>query len=146
MNNVSAFGWIVTRASLLDAEGIAYKNFEVTSNVKMVKGWNYGNGVTTAKIFDENDETAWFTAVLYFSSTEDDGYPAAERLADKLVARPVAVVDGEYLYGDATAPVSMYDVALALWEDAEAWDSLDEDTQVYLDGLCYKVEESGLEY
>ena len=146
MNNVSAFGWIVTRASLLDAEGIAYKNFEVTSNVKMVKGWNYGNGVTTAKIFDENDETAWFTAVLYFSSTEDDGYPAAERLADKLVARPVAVVDGEYLYGDATAPVSMYDVAVALWEDAEAWDSLDEDTQVYLDGLCYKVEESGLEY
>ena len=144
MADTTEYGWIVTREELLNNAGIAAADFTLESSVKMSKGWNYGNGTDVAKIFEQDDEYAWFTAVLYFSATEDDGLPSADKLAGKLVARPFAKNGDEYLYGEPTAPASMYDVAYAIWSDGEAWGELDGDAQTYLDNLMIKVEDAGL--
>jgi len=144
MADTTEYGWIVTREELLNNAGIAAADFTLESSVKMSKGWNYGNGTDVAKIFEQDDEYAWFTAVLYFSATEDDGLPSADKLAGKLVARPFVKNGGEYLYGEPTAPASMYDVAYAIWADCEAWDALDGYAQTYLDDLMIKVEDAGL--
>lgn len=144
MADTTEYGWIVTRESLLTEAGIAAADFTLESSVKMSKGWNYGNGTDVAKIFEQDDTYAWFTAILYFSATEDDGLPSVDKLAGKLVARPFAKNGDEYLYGEPTAPASMYDVAYAIWEDAEVWDNLDGDAQTYLEDLMIKVEDAGL--
>ena len=144
MADTTEYGWIVTREELLNNAGIAAEDFTLNSAVNKVSGWNYGNGTSVAKIFEENDEYAWFTAILYFSATDDDGLPSADKLAGKLVARPFVKNDGEYLYGDATSPVSMYDIAYAIWLDDEKWNDLDGDIQTYLEDLMIKVEDAGL--
>ena len=141
MDDVTAYGWIVTRETLLEQAGIAASSFEMTSNVKMVKGYNYGNGVETAKIFDEDDESLWFTAVLYFSNVEADGLPSVEKLADRLVARPFAVVDGEVLYGDATAPASIFEVMLEIClDEGDIWNSFNSAQQDYVYEILDKVD------
>jgi hypothetical protein len=114
------FGWIVTRASLLEDAGIAPENFTKESDVTKVSGINKGvdnNGTEISKIFESNDSEYIFTAVLYFSGKEDDGLPPEARLVDKLIARPYAKdEDGNVVYGEPSAPMSVFDVALIALE------------------------------
>lgn len=144
MEDITAFGWIVTREDLLIEAGISANNFEKDSNVKKSLGYNYGSGTDVAKIFEQDDNTAWFTAVLYFQKTEADGLPSAEKLCGKLVARPFAVVDGEYLYGDATTPASIFDVALDYYyentDDHGNYFEVNE-TSDYVDAVLAKCDE-----
>ena len=111
LERATAYGWIVTRESLLTDAGITSANFTKDSNVKKSMGYNYGSGTEVAKIFASDDTSISFTAVLYFANVDADNLPSVEKLADKLVARPFAVVDGEYLYGDPTTPASIFDIA-----------------------------------
>lgn len=141
MAETTEYGWIVTREALLTEAGIAAADFTLDSTVKMSKGWNYGNGVETAKIFEQDDEFAWFTAILYFSATEDDGLPSVDKIAGKLVARPFAKNGEDYLYGEPTAPTSMFDIALKIYNDVDAYNELDGDAQVYIEDLLYKADE-----
>ena len=146
MEDVTAFGWVVTREELLIEAGISANNFEKDSNVKKSLGYNYGSGTDVAKIFEQDDDTAWFTAVLYFQNTEDDGLPSAEKLCGKLVARPFAVVDGEYLYGDPTTPASIFDVALDYYyentDDQGNYFEVNE-TSDYVDAVLAKCDSDG---
>ena len=139
-SSITDYGWVVARADQLG------ENELTIDFTNVVVGYGRQDGVDKRDFYDiTGDEYNVFTGVLYFSATEDDGLPSAARLAAKLVARPFAVVDGETLYGDATAPTSIYDVALALYMDENgAWDDLDGADQEYLDNLMIKVEEAGL--
>jgi len=139
-SSITDYGWVVARADQLG------ENELTIDFTNVVVGYGRQGGVDKRDFYDiTDDEYNVFTGVLYFSATEDDGLPSAARLAAKLVARPFAVVDGETLYGDATAPTSIYDVALALYMDENgAWDDLDGADQEYLDNLMIKVEDAGL--
>lgn len=137
--DVSAFGWIVTREALLKEAGIDPSAFTLYSPVKKVTGFNYGYGVETAKIFESNDDYDCFTAIIYFSEAEEDGYPSVQKLSEKIVARPFAVIDGVTIYGDTTEPVSVYDVALDIYNDADIYDALSEEVKLYISGVINKV-------
>ena len=105
----------------------------------MAIGYNYGNGVEKAKIFESGDEFDYFTAVVVFSD-EDDGFPSAYKLSEKLVARSFAVVDGETVYGETSEPMSVYDVAVTYRNNAEIYNSLSDEQKSYIDGIVSKVE------
>lgn len=140
MTDTTEYGWIVTREKLLTDAGIAAADFTLDSNVKMSRGWNYGNGTETAKIFEQDDEFAWFTAILYFSATEDDGLPSVDKIAGKLVARPFVKNGDEYLYGEPTAPTSMFEIALAIYNDEDKYNELNGNAQVYIEDLLIKAD------
>ncbi len=143
-----AFGWVVTRESLLESVNLKGADLDLDTEadfgIPVVNGFNYDAAKEISKILLVDDDYTWFTAVLFFSTVEADDLPSADKLADKLVARPFALVDGEYLYGEPTKPASIYDVAVALWEDNEKWNELDGAMQEYLDKLMLKVEDAGL--
>ena len=115
-----------------------------TTGKDVVIGYGRQDSVDLKNFFENDDEYAYFAAVLYFSATESDGLPSADKLAGKLVARPFVKVDGEIIYGDASAPASIYDVAVAAWENTDLWNSLEQTMQDYLDRVIVKVQDAGL--
>lgn len=98
-SKASAYGWIVTRNALTGALGIANADFTIENadakGLNYRKGYAYGGGVTTPIIFNEDDTTVYFTAVLY--GIPDNMYN------DILIARPFTVIDGTTYYGEVTS-------------------------------------------
>ncbi len=154
-DNMTSYGWAVTRQTLLDAKGVSAADFTMeyadTIGLKYESGENYVKDGGVDKIYSEDDANIWFTAILYFAKTEEDGcfdmgdgvvfyYPTVQKLTDKLIAKPYTVVDGEYLYGEATAPVSILDVAKAMYENVEVYGSLGDYEAGYLYGLIFKAD------
>lgn len=95
----TSYGWIVTRKTLIDAASLTNDTFTIENadakSLNYRKGYAYGNGVTTPIIYNEDDTSVYFTAVLY-------GIPE-NMYNDVLVARPFTVVDGTTYYGDAVS-------------------------------------------
>ena len=143
-SRVTSYGWIVTREDLLTAASVDANDFTFDCGVKYSVGYGRKNGTTYKNFFNTDDEYNWFTGVLYFSAVDDDGLPSVEKLAGKLIARPFAEVEGEMIYGDASAPTSLFDVVLALYYDESgAFNDLDEADQDYFYGIMDKVDANG---
>ena len=132
-----AYGWFVTRKAFLEEAypdtAIADIDYDdATTSVTFVEGWNYdpegansltGEVVDEAVINSEDDDFVYFSAVLF-------GIPET-MYEDVLVAVPVTVVDGTWMYG---APVekSIYEVACDVAADEVAYAKL---TQTQKDDL-----------
>jgi len=89
--NLTEYGFIVTLKDLLGDTDV--NEFNHTTDVTKVEGKNYDTANNVDKIFEQNGNNFFFTAVVY-------NIPAGQYDTD-LVVRPYTVVDGEYVYGDA---------------------------------------------
>ncbi|MBE6680989.1 MAG: hypothetical protein E7600_01715 [Ruminococcaceae bacterium] len=136
LENITDYGWVVTRKKLLvdDAE------LTLDWTGKKVTGYGRQNGTDLKDFFGEDAENKIFTAVLYFSETEDDGLPSAEKLGELLVARPFVKVDGEVYYGDAVEK-SIFDyINDAYNENGELWNGFSYEVQEYYISILDKVD------
>ncbi|MBE6681170.1 MAG: hypothetical protein E7600_02645 [Ruminococcaceae bacterium] len=130
-DNVTEYGWIITRPELLEEAGVSPYAFtkETVLRKPVIVGKNYGFQNTgdkdaDRKHFDEDDETLIITAVVY-------GLKPANYKGELLV-RPYIVVDGVTYYGKPWQR-SMYDTAVALRE--AGYPDCDDTTKAYVDEI-----------
>jgi len=130
-DNVTEYGWIITRPELLEEAGVSPYAFtkETVLRKPVIVGKNYGFQNTgdkdaDRKHFDEDDETLIITAVVYGL--------APKNYKNDLLVRPYIVVDGVTYYGKPWKR-SMYDTAVALKE--AGYPDCDDTTKAYVDEI-----------
>ena len=125
------YGFIVTRASLLEKAGIDANAFTKDSDVTKVSGVSYNAVDGIDKVYAETEYRVDFTGVII-------GMPGTKaNYMEDLVVRPYVEYDGVTTYGDAMVR-SVYDTALAL--RAADYPELDEEGIAKVDAIIATCE------
>ena len=128
----ATIGWAVVSYDKFMANGTqSYDNLSVeTEGVKI--GYQRLDGEKLVNFFDESDDEALVFAATLKNIPE-------EHYASYFIVRPFICVEGEYLYGEAFS-TSLYDIAVEIYYDDDAFFALDEEYQIYVEDIVIAVE------